>query len=223
MRKIALIILALSLAVSAAAGDKAVEDLLAKMRKAYEGLKTATFTLESTLSGRDGDLVVKLEGGFKSPKMLYVNIDIEDVKLKVISDGKRIYKVNVQFDQVADIPYSDDNMGEVLIPWANLEVINLYEWPKQLSTDQGDNMHDSQLSIRQSEEWNGKTWLVLEELAPTANPPIYVEYYIDPETHLVWRTIQMTFDKEFVLGDFVLKALNRGAKISDWRFWKPIW
>lgn len=206
--------------MSAVAGDKEVEDLLAKMRKAYKGMKSATFMLESTLQGANGDIVVKMKGGFKSPNKMYADIDFEDMKLKIISDGKRIYALNDVMDQVADIPYSDDNMGRALNNWANLEVINFYQWKKQLSTTEGNNMYGSKLSIRQNEEWNGKKWIVLEESAPQVN--VYVEYYIDPKTHLIWRTVRMSIDKEFINGDFVLKELKTGVKIDDKMFKKPI-
>jgi hypothetical protein len=61
---------------------------------------------------------------------------------------------------------------------------------------------------------------VLEESAPQAN--VYVEYYIDPKTNFIWRTVQMSLDKEFIRGDFIIKKLTIGAKIDDKKFKKPI-
>jgi hypothetical protein len=61
---------------------------------------------------------------------------------------------------------------------------------------------------------------VLEESAPTVG--VYVEYYIDPKTNFIWRTVQMSLDKEFTRGDFVIKKLTIGAKIDEKRFKKPI-
>jgi len=219
MKKFVITILAASLAMSAVAADKEVEDLLAKMRKAYKEVKTATFTLESTLLAGNGDIVVTLKGGFKAPNKMYADIKSAEFKMKFISDGKTIFLIDSANDEVSDIPYSDRNMGRALSV-ANLELINFYEWKKQLSTEKDHNMHDSKLSIRQNEEWNGKKWTVLEESAPQAG--VYVEYYIDPKTHLIWRTVQMTLDKEFIRGDYVLKQLKIGVKIDDKRFKKPV-
>ena len=219
MKKFVITILAASLAMSAVAADKEVEDLLTKMRKAYKEVKTATFTLESTLLSGNGDIVVTLKGGFKAPNKMYADIKSAEFKMKFISDGKTIFLIDSANDEVSDIPYSDSNMGRALSV-ANLELINFYEWKKQLSTEKDHNMHDSKLSIRQNEEWNGKKWTVLEESAPQAG--VYVEYYIDPKTHLIWRTVQMTLDKEFIRGDYVLKQLKIGVKIDDKRFKKPV-
>lgn len=224
MKKIALLVLCAALSVGALAADKEVEDLLAEMRKAYKNVGTVTFKLESTILAENGDIVVQMVGGFRSPNKMYVNIDFDNRQVKVVSDGKKVYVVVGNSDRIVEMPYDIDIMGQVL-QGANLEVINFYDWERQLSTGQlsnGEdaNMHDSKLSIRRNEKWNGKTWLVLEESAPQVG--VYVEYYIDPKTHLVWRTVQMSIDKEFTRGDFILKSLKRGAKISDKRFQKPI-
>lgn len=220
MNKNVLLILCTALSTGALAADKEVEDLLAKMRVAYKNIGTATFRLESTLLAENGNLVLKMIGGFSSPNKMYVFIDSEDIHLKIISDGKRIYAVNDTVEQVADIPFSNLRLGQAL-SFANLEVLNFFDWEKQLSTSESANMSDSELSIRKNVDWNGKTWLVLEESAPQVG--VYVEYYIDPESHLIWRTVQMTLDKKITRGDYILKALNRGAKVRDWRFRKPLW
>jgi len=224
MKKIALIVLCAALSAGALAADKEVEDLLAKMRKAYKNIGTVTFKLESTILAENGDIVIHMIGGFRSPNKMYIDINFDDNRVKVVSDGKKVYVVAGNSDRVMEMPYDIDVMGQVL-QGANLEVINFYDWERQLSTGQlpsGEdaNMHDSKLSIRKNEKWNGKTWLVLEEAAPQVG--VYVEYYIDPKTSLVWRTVQMSIDKEFTRGDYILKSLKRGAKISDKRFQKPI-
>ncbi len=220
MNKIALLTLCAALSTGVLATDEKVEDLLAKMREAYKNIGTVTFKLESTILAEDGDIVIHMIGGFRSPNMMYVYIDFDENRVKVVSDGENVYVAAGDSDRVMEMPYNIDMMGSVL-RGANLEVINFYDWERQLSTSDGANMHDSNLSIRRNEKWNGKTWLVLEESAPMVG--VYVEYYIDPKTYLVWRTVQMSLDKEITRAEFILKALNRGAKISDWRFQKPSW
>ena len=219
MKKIALLILCAALSTGALATNDEVEELLAKMRKTYQTLGTVTFKLESTILTPNGDIVIHMIGGFKSPNKMYVDIELPGARVKVVSDGKKVYSVRGDSERIMEMPYNIDVLGDALMG-ANLEVINFYDWERQLSTGADGNMHDSKLSIRKNEKWNGKTWLVLEEAAPQVG--VYVEYYIDPKTHLVWRTVQMSIDKEFTRGDFILKSLKRGAKISDKRFQKPI-
>ncbi|HXH61632.1 MAG TPA: hypothetical protein VNI20_09780 [Fimbriimonadaceae bacterium] len=209
----------LALAATSFAASKEVEDLLSSMRKAYKDLGTATFTMQSTLVGDNGDLSIKMVGGFKSPNQMYIDITSDDNSVSVVTDGKTIYAVRSGSTNVREARFSNDTMGNVLAG-ANLELINFYDWKRQLSTADGDNMHDSKLAIRKNEKWNDRTWWVLEETAPTVG--VYVEYYIDPKTYLVWRTVQMTLDKEFTRGDFIIKSLKTGVKIDDKKFKKPI-
>ena len=219
MKKIALLILCAALSTGALATNDEVEELLAKMRKTYQTLGTVTFKLESTILTPNGDIVIHMIGGFKSPNKMYVDIELPGARVKVVSDGKKVYSVRGDSERIMEVPYDIDIMGDALMG-ANLEVINFYDWERQLSTGKDGNMHDSKLSIRKNEKWNGKSWLVLEESAPKVD--VYVEYYIDPKTNFVWRTVQMSLDKEFSRGEFILKSLKQGAKISDKRFQKPI-
>ena len=219
MKKIALLTLCAALSTGALAADQEVEDLLAKMRNSYRTIGTVTFKLESTILTANGDIVIHMIGGFKSPNKMYVDIELPGARVKVVSDGKKVYSVRGDSERIMEMPYNIDVLGDALMG-ANLEVINFYDWERQLSTGADGNMHDSKLSIRKNEQWNGKSWLVLEESAPKVD--VYVEYYIDPKTNFVWRTVYMSLDKEFTRGDYILKSLKLGAKISDKRFQKPI-
>ena len=218
MKKIATLLLCAALSVGALGADKDVEDLLAKMRKAYKETKTASFELKTFLPLPEGDLVIKMKGWFKSPSKIAVDIEMDERKVNVVSDGKQIYATFTGAEQVAKMDYSIDMLNRIL-NGANLEVLCFYDWKRQLSTDKGANMHDSVLSIRK-EKWKGKEWIVLEESAPQVD--VYVEYFIDPKTHYIWRTIQMTLDKEFTNGEYVLSKLKTGLTISDKRFAPPI-
>jgi outer membrane lipoprotein-sorting protein len=219
MNTSALLLLTAAIAAPPPQASKEVEDLLAKMRNAYKTVGTATFSMEATILAENGDVVVKMDGGFKSPNLMYVDAVSEENKAHIVSDGTKIYAVADGVARVLEIPYNVDNMGRVL-SGANLELINFYDWKRQLSTAKGDNMAESKLSIRKNEKWNNKTWTVLEEAAPAMD--VYVEYYIDPKTYFVWRTVQMSLDKEFTRGDFVVKALKTGVKIDEKKFQKPV-
>jgi outer membrane lipoprotein-sorting protein len=218
MKKTAFLLLA-ALSSVAFAADKEVEELLAKMRDTYKNIGSVTFTQEATLLTDTGDVTVKMNGGFKSPNSMYVDITAPNGKAKVVTDGKNIWALPDGATDVFELKWGLDEMGGVL-GGANLEVLNFFDWKRQLSTAKGDNMAESKLSLRKNVKWNDKTWIVLEESAPQVG--VYVEYYIDPKTNLIWRTVQMTLDKEFVRGDFVIKSLKTGAKIDDKNFKKPV-
>ena len=219
MKKIALLLLAASLSAASFAADKEVEELLAKMRNAYKNIGTVTFSSEATILADNGDVTIKMSGGFKSPNLMYVDVNAGEGKAHIVSDGTKIYASPEGADNVFELAWNVDNMGRVL-SGANLEVLNFFDWKRQLSTAKGDNMAESKLSLRKNVKWNNKTWLVLEESAPQVG--VYVEYYIDTKTNLIWRTVQMTLDKEFVRGDFIMKSINLGAKIDDKKFKKPV-
>jgi outer membrane lipoprotein-sorting protein len=219
MKKIALLLLTAALAAPTFAADKEVEELLKKMRDAYKGVSTATFTMEATILGENGDITVKMDGGFKNPNLMYVDAVGDGNKAHIVCDGAKIYAMADGMDKLLEIPYSVDNLGGALGA-ANLEVLNFFDWKRQLSTAKGDNMAESKLSIKKSVKWNNKTWIVLEESAPTVG--VYVEYYIDPKTNFIWRTVQMSIDKEFTRGDYIIKTLKTGAKIDEKKFQKPV-
>jgi outer membrane lipoprotein-sorting protein len=219
MKKTALMILAASLAAPAFAADKEVEELLKKMRDTYKNVGTAQFSMEATIQAENGDVSIKMDGLFKSPNLMNVNASGAGGKANIICDGTKIYAVVDGLAQMVEIPYNVDNMGQML-SGANLEVLNFFDWKRQLSTAKGDNMAQSKLSLRKNVKWNNKTWIVLEESAPTVD--VYVEYYVDPKTNLIWRTVQMSLDKEFTRGDFVVKSLKTGVSIDEKKFKKPI-
>ncbi len=219
IKRIALVLFSLTLVANAFATDKEVEALLAAMRKTYKEVKTAAFTMEATILSSNGDITITMDGVFKNPNKMSVKVNVEDKSFRMICDGTNLFGVSEDSPTIHSEKYSLDKMGEMLMG-SNLEVINFYDWKRQLSTAKGDNMHDSKLSIRQNEKWNGRKWTVLEESAPTVG--VYVEYYIDPATNFVWRTVRMSLDKEFIQGDFVLKSLKTGVKVEDSRFKKPV-
>jgi outer membrane lipoprotein-sorting protein len=219
MKKTALLLLTAALSTASFAADKDVEELLAKMRNSYKNIGTVSFTSEATVLADAGDILIKMSGGFKSPNLMYVDIVAEGNKAQAISDGTKIYATADGATSVFEVAYDVDIMGRIL-SGANLELLNFFDWKRQLSTAKGDNMADSKLSIRKNVKWNDKTWTVLEESAPQVG--VYVEYYIDPKTNLIWRTVQMTLDKEFIRGDFIIKTLKTGVKIDEKRFKKPV-
>lgn len=63
---------------------------------------------------------------------------------------------------------------------------SFYDAFRQLSTADDGFMSGSHLSIARDRKWAGETWTVLEEDAGG----LKVEYFIDTNSHLIWRTVQ---------------------------------
>jgi hypothetical protein len=86
---------------------------------------------------------------------------------------------------------------------ANLEVINLWDSERQLSTGDGGNMTGTDLSIGARERWMRRDWIVLEEKAGRT----LFRYFIDPATALMWRTTATQNDGTIVY-DAVIERLR---------------
>jgi hypothetical protein len=65
-------------------------------------------------------------------------------------------------------------------------VYSFYDAFRQLSTAAGGFMSGSSLEVRPNMKWAGRSWTVLEETAGG----LEVEYFVDPNSHLIWRTVQ---------------------------------
>jgi outer membrane lipoprotein-sorting protein len=172
------------LTASAFAADPEVEDLLSKMRQAYRELKTVTFQTKSQINEKGDQLTVTLDGEFMNPnKMRVAFAGLPSGEATLICDGKSVAIV-VTKSIKQTLEYSVDNLGRSL--FANLDTLSFFDWKRQLSTAEGGNMQKSQLKITK-EDWNDRSWIVLEEHAETQK--VDVRYFIDPATHMIWRTV----------------------------------
>ena len=115
------------------------------------------------------------------------------------------------------MPYSLDILGRALP--ANLETMNFFDWKRQLSTDESGNMHTSKLKIVNGQKWNGKTWTVLEEIAE--EPGLFVRYFIDRKTNLIWRTELKRLNDGKLIMDAQITSLTLGARIPPETFKPP--
>lgn len=196
------------------AADKDVEALLAKMRDAYKGVKTAKFTATTYIQGPFGQQGVTGQFSYSTPNKIHALVmglpaaGGNDVVLT--SDGKMMQAEGLE-GRSGKRPFDEQAIVEAL-PF-NLETLNFWDYPRQLSTAEKGNMHDSQLKIVKKETWNGRDWLVLEETAPKSN--VFCRYFIDPKTNLMWRTVVMDLSKKTVQFDVRLTKLELGAKLAD--------
>lgn len=182
----------LGVAASACPSEPTVEELLSAMRKAYRETKTANFQTKSEIREAGQELTVTLDGQFMAPDKMKVSFTgVPSGEVVLYCDGKRV-SIVIDGKVVRSLDYSLDNLGRSL--FANLETLSFFDWKRQLSTEAGGNMQKSTLKVAK-EEWNGKSWLVLEEHAPEQK--VDVRYFVDPATHFIWRTVAtMVGDKQ---------------------------
>lgn len=195
MRAQSLFALTLIVASSFALGfapkaDPDVEALLTKMRDAYKNAKSARFDVNIAIEGEDGDdekleasAKVLVASGNRARIEFTPKIEGESRTAYYIQDGKKM-GLGEAPDKLKSVPFDEDDDESFPFP-LNLETLSFWQWKKQLSTDEGANMHDSKLKIVEDVDWNGKKWLTLEETAEKSK--VFVRYYIDPKTNLIWR------------------------------------
>jgi hypothetical protein len=164
-----------------------VESLLAKMRAAYASVKSATFVTESQY----GVCHFTCHNSFLAPSVLrYEALKVrpgeKDVAFTCIVNGARLYWRALPKGW-AVYPVGPDNIFHVTQGISNLESLCFIEYDLQLSTARDHNMFGSDLKIGKNRSWKGRTFTVLEER--TQSPKGVNFYYIDPKTHLIWRTI----------------------------------
>ena len=172
-------------ATAAQAADPQVEALLAKMRAAYQSTKAVSYKTETHVGSKvyystftfepPKSIKVSLSGGGATgPKGVTMSTDGKDVTIRVPNSPLPIV-TNYTVDK-----FNSNIAG-------NLESICFYDWARQLSTAPGKNMEHSALKISLNQEWNGKKWTVLQEIAQ--KDKVACRYFIDPKTNLIWRTV----------------------------------
>ena len=165
------------------AGSRATDDverLLERMRTAYQSLAfaNARFGIQGVHRSMRG--VIE----YTRPATLSAKLEIPHYgQVTVRADGQSIRVSDPLLPAPEELPHDAQNL-RAAIP-ANLEVISLWDWQRQLSTGDGGNMRGNDLRLVTSEQWNDRTWTVLEE---RTGDTLY-RYFVDPETSLIWRTV----------------------------------
>lgn len=216
-QKLALVALALAGALTAQAAQKDVEALLARMRRAYQGVKTARFTTETHI----GKTTFINSFVFMAPSKIRVEISAPNEGLPQntmfkVSDGAVVSTRLPGSSEVTRQEFSINNF-ERNVP-ANLESFCFWDYERQLSTAPGKNMAQSSLVIKTGEQWRGKKWTVLEETASAVG--VSCRYFIDPRTYLIWRTVVTRLAGDQMPTDSIVTKLETGAKIDESLF-KP--
>jgi hypothetical protein len=208
--RFALVTALLALAASALSADPDVEKLLSNMREAYKSVKTAQLTVKQTQFLEDEKAELEAVVSYKNPEKIRMTATIGPKEIVLRSNGKKI-----RIDGAQDAPVVEDvDMERFPIPF-NLETICFWDYQRQLSTDEKANMHESELVIKTDEEWNDKKWTVLEETV-RGEQKVFVRYFIDPKTNLIWRTVVADLDdKDKPVQDNVVLKMETGVELED--------
>jgi outer membrane lipoprotein-sorting protein len=170
------------LAAPLLAADKEVEALLAKMREAYSGAKTAKITIKTT-GARFGEDTITTEVVYMKDRKIFAKTTgagpFSGKPRTFISDGNMVSFT----DFSGNTQRTRFDFDLIPIP-VNLEAMSFWDWKRQLSTSPGSNMEKSKFKLFRK-SWNGKQWVVLGETAHGQS--VYVDYYIDPKTNLIHR------------------------------------
>jgi len=162
--------------------DTEVDKLLASMRTAYQAANSASIRVKSRVKVGDEWVTSMVTAYYEKPNRLNMAFKVKDVLLNRVSDGKKVYTwvdlASIRTEEVDADTLSNDAP-------INLEIMSFFDWKRQLSTSPGANMEKSKFKVIKSESWNGKSWIVLEESAHGQS--VFVRYYIDPSTYLIWR------------------------------------
>jgi len=195
---------------------KPVEDLLAKMRKAYSSVKTAALEVHVKNAGQNGQITGRFSFKFASPNRIKYLAEVGANHTERYCDGKEI--VTIRNDKRASTTTINvDTLGGE-VP-GNLEWLSFFDWKRQLSTAQGANMARSTFKLIPSESWNKKNWIVLEETATFMN--LKVRYFIDPKSYFIWRCdVSQISQKRQVIHTEVTK-LEIGPKLDASVFKAP--
>ena len=192
--------------------------LLGKMRAAYHEVHSALFYVRFTATDPKGKQISgEARYEYVSPNKFRAAFKgATGGKAILISDGSHIaiFSTTGRRDLM---PYSPSGLTSHLP--TNVETLAFFNSDKCLSRDRLGEMHGSELTIIESKEWKSKQWRVLREI--NRQDFVQVDYYIDPKTNLIWRTLgeDLKTHKPFI--DAEVLELESNVKIDVSRFKIP--
>lgn len=196
--------------------DKDVEKLLSNMRQAYQSANSATILskTKTKIEGKEEAFEVHMD--YVKPNLIRMVFAFRGQEVAKISDGKKIYTM-VGTGKAHEEKLTLDGLGgDAPI---NLETMAFFDWKRQLSTSPGANMSESKFKIVLSEEWNGRSWIVLEETAHGQN--VFVRYFVDPKTFFIWKCDVKSLDKKRAIMTTEVQKLLLNPKLDPRIFDAP--
>lgn len=208
------LVLAICLLPALVLASADTEKLLSQMRDAYKAASSATLTVQTTNYQGDQKINITAVVNFMAPNKL--NAVLTGLPggvgpITLVCDGKQILVPQPSGDNKVD--YTSDMLSSRM-GFANLETLSFWDFEKQLSTAKGNNMEKSTLTILPDETVDGHKFLVLQEDAVQPQIKLVVHYYIDPETHLIWRVVTENADTKAKVQETKITEMKVGAKVD---------
>ena len=191
---------------------------LSKIRNAYHEVPAALFYVKYTATdsrGVEGHGEVRYE--YLAPNHLRAAFKGLAGGLAVIlCDGRKVATFSSSGKRKIST-YSTEALTD-LLP-TNVETLAFFNSNHVLSRERGCEMFGSELTVIADKEWKSKHWKVLRET--NSKDSVQVDYYIDPKTNLIWRTVgeDSKTHKSFI--DAEVLELDVKAKIDPSRFKFP--
>jgi hypothetical protein len=194
-----------------------IESLLKKMRTAYQAVRSASMQIkvkQFAVSGvRNGIISFDYEAPNKIRFVSHIGLN----RIRRYSNGAKVVTlVGNQLPAVTPVVNVFTLGGRMP---GNLEWLCFFDWKRQLSTSEGNNMYESELKLGAAEKWNGKNWLILDEVAPKSQ--VQVRYFIEPRTYLIWRCDITNLISKRKTGQTEVANLTLGVKLDSATFEPP--
>lgn len=186
------------------------------MRQAYQSANTATMQSKTKTRIDEKEETFDIHMDYGKPNQIRMVFAFRGQEVTKISDGKKIYIVVGQGKAHEEKLTLDGLGGDAPI---NLEAMAFFDWKRQLSTSPGANMSESKFKIVLSEEWNGRSWIVLEETAHGQN--VFVRYFVDPKTFFIWKCDVKSLDKKKQIMTTEVQKLLLNPKLDTKTFEPP--
>ncbi|MBX3118688.1 MAG: hypothetical protein KF784_06455 [Fimbriimonadaceae bacterium] len=178
-------------------------DLLAKMRKAYDGIEAAQFTVE--VSHPFYNYQAPMTVSIRKPSFARVDIQMKGgAKIRTVSDGKQMALSDLT-KPAAKSPMTELNQfGGMPV---NLESICFLNAGRELSTEKGNNMEKSVLSVQEKSDL-----YILKETV--TQPDRIIFYEVDKKTFLIMKTTEFRNKEAKPYSNTKLKNLNLKPKFG---------
>jgi len=189
-----------------------------RIRAAYHALQSLEMYVDfKFFDGRGKSSPGEARVEFKSGNKLRVGIrGMPSGAMLVICDGSKIVSV-AQSGKSKTSRYSAESLSRNLP--LNVETFCLFDSDRELSSKPGCGLEGSKLSLQKDVAWSNRKWTVLHETNTIER--ITCDYFIDPTTHLIWRTYGIDTRTQKPFTDTKVDKLAVNVDLPDTRFKIP--
>jgi outer membrane lipoprotein-sorting protein len=182
------------------------------MRAAYTAVDSVGLVVSITTKSTEGqsDRRQSLRVQFAAGGQMRASTMENEDESVIISNGIRVLQINGPPGSSVPQSYST-SVAAATLP-GNLETLCFIDYDQQLNRTIGGNMYPSRLEIMPTRTWSSRTWTVLREIHPPTGG--LIEYYIDPKSHFIHRTVTYSLGSGATLGDYRIRELNLNPQFS---------